>query len=84
MYMDKTDTEIERLDRSTLSQSQQIALKQIELAKSGHAASRQFVQYCVDRDLGKTPEKIKVEESPQSLTDIMALVGLKSQRRLGD
>lgn len=61
-FLEMTDTEIERQDRATLTQAQQIALRIVETAKKGEGCgSERLARYCVDRDEGKATEHLSHE-----------------------
>ena len=72
-----TDAGLAELDLEALTQSEK-ALKLVQdMAAGRHTGAERLARYIVDREEGKTPERHIVGEA-QSLTDIMALVGLNS------
>jgi hypothetical protein len=61
-FMEMTDTQLKRQTRKGLTQAQQIALKLVEAAKAGQSCgSEKLARYCIDRELGKAPERIITE-----------------------
>ena len=68
-FMALTDAELEKLDRDTLTQSQQTALRLVENAKAGkYSGSERLARYVIDRDEGKVVEHL-VLENENTLTD---------------
>ena len=68
-YMDQTDAEIARLDRSKLTQAQQTALKLVENAKNGkYSGSEHLSRHVFDREEGKAVEHLVIENE-NTLTD---------------
>lgn len=63
-YMASTDAELKKLDRTKLTQAQQIALKLVENAKDGkYSGSERLARYVIDRDEGKALERVAVEDN---------------------
>lgn len=61
--MEMTDAELDKVDRSKLTQAQQIALKLVENAKKGKGCdSERLARYCVDRDEGKASEHLIIDK----------------------
>jgi len=61
-FLEMTDAELDKVDRTTLTQAQQIALKLVEAAKKGEGCgSERLARYCVDRDEGKATEHLSHE-----------------------
>jgi len=68
-YMGMTDSELDKLDWSNLTQSQQTALKIIENAKNGSSCgSERLARYIVDREEGKAVERLIIDNE-NTLTD---------------
>jgi hypothetical protein len=68
-YMGMTDGDLEKLDRTKLTQSQQTALKIIENAKNGlGCGSERLARYIVDREEGKAVERLIIDNE-NILTD---------------
>ena len=62
-FMEMTDAELDKVDRSKLTQAQQIALKLVENAKKGKGCdSERLARYCVDRDEGKASEHLIIDK----------------------
>jgi len=69
-YMNMTDADIKNLKKSTLTQSQQTALKLVENAKEGrYSGSERLARYAIDRDEGKVVEHLVINEDQNVLTD---------------
>lgn len=69
LYMALTNTEFEKLKKKQLSQSQRTAIKLIKDMKDGkHPRAARFAQYCIDRELGKAQEHVKIT-GEKSLSD---------------
>ena len=61
-YLDMSDADIAKLDRTKLTQAQQAALKLVENAKKGeYSGSEKLARYCIDRDEGRAKEHVVVE-----------------------
>jgi hypothetical protein len=68
-YMNMTDVELEKLDKSTLTQAQQTALKLVENAKKGkYSGSERLARHVFDREEGKATEYLVIENE-NTLTD---------------
>ena len=68
-YMLMTDTDLEKLDRNKLTQSQQAALAIVENAKNGkYSGSERLARHVFDREEGKAKEHLVVENE-NTLTD---------------
>jgi len=68
-YMTMTDTELKKLDRSKLTQAQQVALKLVENAKDGkYSGSERLARHVFDREEGKAVEHLVIENE-NALTD---------------
>jgi len=65
-YMNMTDADIEKLDRSKLTQSQQMALSLVE--KEGKTGSRALALAIFDREEGKALERLKQDAEVQVLS----------------
>jgi hypothetical protein len=67
--MTMTDAELTRLDRKTLTQAQQTALKLVENAKTGKCSgSERLARHVFDREEGKAVEHLVIENE-NTLTD---------------
>jgi hypothetical protein len=65
-YLELTEAEFNELDRLTLTMAQLSALTMVEQMKKGERCpSEKLVEYCVNRDLGKTPDRHEVLQNPQ-------------------
>ena len=61
-YMALTDAELAKLDRKTLTQAQQTALKLVENAKKGkYSGSERLARHVFDREEGKAVEHLVIE-----------------------
>ena len=61
-FLEMTDAQLDKVDRATLTQAQQIALTLVEKAKAGEGCgSERLARYCVDRDEGKATEHLSHE-----------------------
>jgi hypothetical protein len=68
-YMALTDAELAKLDRKTLTQAQQTALKLVENAKKGkYTGSEHLARHVFDREEGKAVEHLVIENE-NTLTD---------------
>lgn len=68
-YMNLTDAELEKIDRTRLTQAQQTALKLVEDIKAGkYSGSQRLARHIFDREEGKPVEHIIVGNE-QVLTD---------------
>jgi hypothetical protein len=68
-YMTMTDAELAKLDRSKLTQAQQMALKIVENAKAGkYSGSERLARHVFDREEGKAVEHLVIENE-NTLTD---------------
>ena len=68
-YMTLTDTELAKLDRKTLTQAHQTALKLVENAKKGkYSGSERLARHVFDREEGKAVEHLVIENE-NTLTD---------------
>ncbi len=65
IYMGMSDQQIKTASKKALTQSQQAAMKLVEDVKDGKfPKSSRFVQYCVDRELGKPKEHVQIDSAP--------------------
>lgn len=61
-YMDMTDAEIAKLDRTKLTQAQKTALNIVEKAANGkYSGSQKLARYIADREEGKAHEYKHIE-----------------------
>jgi hypothetical protein len=68
-YMSLTDAKLAKLDRSKLTQAQQVALKLVENAKDGkYSGSERLARHVFDREEGKAVEHLVIENE-NTLTD---------------
>jgi hypothetical protein len=68
-YSNMTDKQLEKLDKSKLTQAQQSALKLIQDMKEGkYSGSCKLARYVIDRDEGKAIEHLIIDEE-NTLTD---------------
>jgi len=68
-FMALTDAELEKLDRSKLTQAQHTALKIVENAKDGkYSGSERLARHVFDREEGKPTEHLVIENE-NTLTD---------------
>ena len=68
-YMTLTDAKLAKLDRSKLTQAQQVALKLVENAKDGkYSGSERLARHVFDREEGKAVEHLVIENE-NTLTD---------------
>ena len=68
-YMATTEAELAKVNRSKLTQAQQLALRLVESAKRGDGCkSERLARYCIDRDEGKAVEHLIVDNA-NLLTD---------------
>ena len=68
-YMALTDAELAKLDRKTLTQAQQTALKLVKNAKKGkYSGSERLARHVFDREEGKAVEHLVIENE-NTLTD---------------
>ncbi len=69
-YMDMTDAKLKSTKAKLLTQSQQAAMKLVEDMKAGKLSrSSKFMQYCVDRELGKPKEHVQIDSAPTLSAD---------------
>ena len=62
-FMEMTDADLAKVDRETLTQSQQIALKIVERAAEGLGTdSERLARYAIDRDEGKASEHLVIDK----------------------
>ena len=67
-YLELTEAEFDELDRSTLTMAQLSALRMVEQMKKGERCpSEKLVEYCVNRDLGKTPDRHEIVQNPEDM-----------------
>ena len=79
LYMNMTDAKLKSTKKKQLTQSQQAAMRLVEDVKDGKfPKSSRFVQYCVDRELGKPKEHVQIDSAPtlspgecQSIRDLL-------------
>ena len=68
-YMGLTDAELAKLDRKTLTQAQQAALKLVKNAKAGkYSGSEHLARHVFDREEGKAVEHLVIDNE-NTLTD---------------
>ena len=68
-FMTMTDAALKKLDRSKLTQAQQVALKLVENAKDGnYSGSERLARHVFDREEGKAVEHLIIENE-NTLTD---------------
>jgi len=68
-YMMMTNAKLDKLDRSKLTQAQQVALKLVENAKDGkYSGSERLARHVFDREEGKAVEHLVIENE-NTLTD---------------
>lgn len=79
IYMSMTDVKFNHLKEKKLTQAQQAAVKLVEDMKAGKLPkSSKFMQYCVDRELGKPKEHVQItgavplsDDECESIRDIL-------------
>ena len=68
-YMEMTNAQLEKLDRETLTQAQQSALKLVENVRDGkHSGSERLALSVFDREEGRAVEHLVIEDD-QMLSD---------------